>query len=213
MSVFDQRYAQAYDLLYQDKDYATEANYVVELAKQFVRQPQMWLDIGCGTGRHVRFIAEPVSHMVGIDVSAEMIALAEAGRPDNVTLKCAHSGTFRSEQPFDVITALFYVFNCHCQAKDVHGLLTTVSQCLAKKGVFIFDFWYGSAVLRDPPTVRSKKAQDEKWDILRYSESVMNYQHNQVEVNFTTHLYNLQTASLVIETENNWYGVMEVTKR
>ena len=48
--VFKEEYANAYDDLYQDKDYEKECDYIEALFKQFNYKPETILDLGCGTG-------------------------------------------------------------------------------------------------------------------------------------------------------------------
>ena len=53
-------YSAIYDLIYRDKDYAGEANFVAALIKQHAPRREMQLrvlDLACGTGRHAMELA------------------------------------------------------------------------------------------------------------------------------------------------------------
>jgi len=47
-----ERYAAYYDLLYRDKDYAAEVDYVLHTLHEAAPQIKAVLELGCGTGRH-----------------------------------------------------------------------------------------------------------------------------------------------------------------
>ena len=76
MSVFG-AYSRYYNLLYQDKDYAGEAEYVRSLISRHFPQARAVLDLGCGTGRHDLLLAQMGYEVTGVDQSEEMLAIAK----------------------------------------------------------------------------------------------------------------------------------------
>jgi predicted TPR repeat methyltransferase len=54
--VFD-TYARYYDLLYRDKDYAGESEYVAAHIRKQAPQAKCILELGCGTGAHAEHLA------------------------------------------------------------------------------------------------------------------------------------------------------------
>src|SRR5579871_3905004 len=84
--VFSQ-YAQYYDLLYRDKDYAGESRFIDELLRQAGVQAGPLLDIGCGTGSHARELARLGWKVTGIDLSPEMIGLARKRIPPGFVIE------------------------------------------------------------------------------------------------------------------------------
>ena len=51
-------------------------------------------------------------------------------------------------------------------------------------GIFVFDFWYGPAVLTDLPTTRVKRFENESIKVTRLAEPVLHAQANVVDVNY-----------------------------
>jgi len=51
-------YARYYDLLYRDKDYSAEAQYVAGLVRKFHPSARSILELGSGTGIHASLLAE-----------------------------------------------------------------------------------------------------------------------------------------------------------
>ena len=52
-----QRYSAYYDLLYRDKNYAMEAEYVARILRDAASNAKSLLEFGSGTGRHGRLLA------------------------------------------------------------------------------------------------------------------------------------------------------------
>lgn len=94
-------------------------------------------DIGCGTGTAARLIAEsfPESRVVGYDVSAESIAIAEEKTVGlaNLTYRVSSVDTIPLDPPFDLITSFDVI---HDLAQPLAGL-TRVREALAPGGQFL----------------------------------------------------------------------------
>src|SRR3954469_16139060 len=63
------------------------------------------LDVGCGTGRVTEALLElvPRGHVLAVDASAEMVALARRRLGDRAEVFCQDALELRLEQPVDVI--------------------------------------------------------------------------------------------------------------
>jgi SAM-dependent methyltransferase len=191
MTVFG-NYSRYYNLLYQDKDYQGEAGFVHDLIQRHAPGAQIILDLGCGTGRHDKLLAEKGYAMTGLDMSAEMIAVARQSggqsSPGNDASPVFHQGdirSFRLHEKFDVVISLFHVMSYQTTNDDFVLALQTAREHLKPGGIFIFDFWYGPAVLTDRPAVRVKNLEDDKIKVIRTAEPVMHANKNMVDVNYT----------------------------
>ena len=71
-------YARYYDLLYRDKDYAAEAEYVARTVRAALPGACTVLELGCGTGRHGCLLASKGFHVHGIERSREMVQMAQS---------------------------------------------------------------------------------------------------------------------------------------
>lgn len=60
------------------------------------------LDLGCGTGHHVRQLADRGVVAIGLDSAPDMIAAAQAAYPD-LEFRVADGTDFRVEAPFDAV--------------------------------------------------------------------------------------------------------------
>lgn len=182
-------YAQYYDLLYQDKNYAAEAEYVHRLLKQHNSSTKTLLNLGCGTGKHDYALARLGYHITGVDLSAEMANQAVNNIPgdiaDQLNFVTADIRALNLETTFDAIISLFHVMSYQVTNKDMQDVVNAAYQHLKKGGLFIFDCWYGPGVLTDPPTVRTKQMANSAINVTRLAHPLLNSVENTVDVNYT----------------------------
>ena len=187
-------YSRYYNLLYKDKDYAGETEYVRSLITQHCPDARTVLDLGCGTGRHDLLLAHMGYETTGVDRSEEMLAIASSQltpiigypRPSIVNLEFQQGDirTVRLDKTFDVVISLFHVMSYQIANIDIRDTFATVRAHLKPGGIFIFDCWYGPAVLTDRPTVRVKRLEDEVIAVTRIAEPFMCPNDNLVDVNY-----------------------------
>lgn len=72
MDVFNEVYSRCYDLLYADKDYSKEADYVDKVIKKYYPSARSILEYGSGTGRHGLLLMKKGYHVFGIERSREI---------------------------------------------------------------------------------------------------------------------------------------------
>lgn len=185
-------YARYYDLLYQDKDYAGESDYVAAHIRKQAPQAQRILELGCGTGAHAEHLARMGYFVHGIDLSEGMLARAEARKaslPADVAARLSFgqgdARTVRTGEKYDAVISLFHVMSYQATNADIEAAFETAATHLSAGGVFLFDFWYGPAVLMQKPEVRVKRLEDSEIKVVRIAEPVMHVNENQVDVNYT----------------------------
>jgi len=192
MSSFNEGYAAYYDLLYRDKDYAGEAKFVRDLLKQHAPKARSLIELGCGTARHARLLLAEGYRVLGVDFSHQMIARAEAEcaqlpahQRKQLRLTQGDVSQFKTTEQFDAAISLFHVINYQLTHDALTGYFKTAAQAVRPGGVFVFDFWYGPAVLSDRPFVRIKRAETPEVRVTRLAEPSVDVNHNLVTVNYT----------------------------
>ncbi len=185
MSVFG-AYSRYYNLLYRDKDYAGEAAYVSGLIEKYRPGAKSVLDLGCGTGRHDLLLAAKGYAVTGVDQSEEMLAVArtQAAPSPAPSFLQGDVRTVRLGKRFDVVLSLFHVMSYQTANEDLAAACATAREHLNPGGIFLFDCWYGPAVLTDRPSVRVKRLEDEAIEVTRTAEPVMHPNDNIVDVNY-----------------------------
>jgi SAM-dependent methyltransferase len=196
MSVF-KKYSQYYDLLYKDKDYQGEADYIDQLIKEYAPNSKTILDLGSGTGIHDYLLAQKGYQVKGVDFSEEMIAEAtiKLGNiykdwEDCLSFEVGDIRSWKSDKQFDVVISLFHVMSYQITNQDIEQALSTMKYHLKKGGIVIFDFWYGPGVLTQLPETRIKKFEDDKIQVTRFAEPKIFPNENTVNVNYTIFIKN-----------------------
>jgi SAM-dependent methyltransferase len=190
-------YAAYYDLLYTDKDYLKEAEYVHELIKQHTNTANTILDLGCGTGKHAKHFAELGYSVVGVDKSAAMIDIAkEQFESDRIKFFEGDIRTFRGDASFDAVVSLFHVVSYLVNDADLQQTFEAVSLHLEKSGVFIFDCWYGPGVLNDPPFVSTKRMEDQAIEVERVATPKVFNENNVVHVDYSVNIRQKETGDV-----------------
>ena len=204
MSVFGHSYADRYDALYHDKNYEQECDWIETLSKQYAAPPvKTLLDLVCGTGSHAYIFDRRGYTVTGVDVSAEMLAVAEKKRSGLEKVEFIHEDirTLRLGKTFDVVMMMFAVLGYQYTNADVTAALRTVREHLRPGGVFIFDVWYGPAVLYTRPSDRLKQIQTARGKILRAARGSLDTLHHLARVDY--HLWTLEGDRLVDESEES----------
>lgn len=190
MSVFG-NYARYYDLLYRDKKYTDEVNYIVSLLQRYAPESASILELGCGTGIHASLLAKAGYAVHGIDFSQEMLESAKAriasfieDAAERLSFCQGDIRSYRTDRVFDVAVSLFHVISYQISEKDINAAIGTAKSHLKPGGIFVFDFWYGPAVLTDHPVVRVKRLEDDSIRVTRIAEPVMHPNENCVDVNY-----------------------------
>src|ERR1039457_4273549 len=194
MSAFG-AYSRYYKLLYKDKDYSGEAEYVASLIRNHKPGAKNILDLGCGTGRHDLLLAGMGYEVTGIDQSKEMLDVATSHLstlnpqpaslntdPSNLNFIQGDIRTVRLSTTFDVVISLFHVMSYQVTNADLRAAFATAKAHLKPGGIFIFDCWNGPAVLTDRPAVRVKRLEDDAIALTRIAEPVMHPNDNLVDV-------------------------------
>jgi SAM-dependent methyltransferase len=182
-------YADVYDDIYSDKDYAAEAEYVAKRLLEERPDTVSVLELGCGTGRHAEYLARSGLHVTGLDLSRGMIERALARRAAlpaavaaRLTFSTADLRTARLGTAFDAVIALFHVVSFLITPADLAAAFRTVAAHLPPGGLFLFDFWYGPAVVSQRPRRTRKIVRTGQASITRTSQPRIDLESRTVQV-------------------------------
>jgi len=206
-SVFGKVYADQYDLLYGDKDYEAECNLIEQVFQRDAKDPvKSILDLGCGTGKNAIPLARRGYQVTGVDLSADMLEHARQKANLLVDSSSKSPAFFRGDvrsidlgQHFDAVLMMFAVLGYQLTNHDVLSTLQTVRRHLKPNGLFIFDVWYGPAVLAIRLSDRVKVIPTQDGKLIRIASGTLDINSQLTEVNY--HVLKISGDKLVSEID------------
>lgn len=134
--------ASYYDRIMEDIDYEAWCDFYESCFSENQIAPKKILDLACGTGSITVPLAQRGYALTGIDLSAEMLALAQ-DKSDTAKVKIRLSeqniAQFQAGIGFDAVICSFDGINYLTSPRNVQSCFLCVSEALSDDGVFIFD--------------------------------------------------------------------------
>lgn len=195
-------YADYYDLLYSDKDYASESKYHERIFNTFPNKIESILEFGSGTGSHAINLSKSGYKVTGVDISESMVCLAnlklhQAGVNEaDATIIVDDIRTMNLAKTFDVVLSPFHVMSYLITNQDLIRAFSTAQRHLEVGGYFVFDFWYSPGVKNIGVSSRIKTCSNERILITRITEPVVIDKLNCVEVKYTFEVTNLDNSTM-----------------
>lgn len=198
------KYSRFYDFFYKEKNYKEEINYL-ELIGDLGKNNSI-LDLGCGTGNHAIPLVLKGYNVTGIDISDDMICQAKKKAESNNVVIDFFNADIRSlslDKKFDLVISMFAVISYQNNNSDLLSTFETARKHLKIGRYFIFDTWFGPAVLSQKPETRIKKIHVDNSIIYRIAEPEMDYLNNLVHVKYSIlELKNEKVVDQIEETHS-----------
>jgi SAM-dependent methyltransferase len=172
-----------YDVVYEGKDYSAETGWVYSKANALGVKEGRWLDVGCGTGKHLAHLNTAQFERFGLDPSSTMLNRAAALLPDATLLQGA-APDLPFAQSFHVISSFFAVLSYLAASGDFDRFIANAASRLNQGGVLYFDVWYAPAVLSQRPGQRFRWFDVDGGKLLRLVESTMREDDALVDVRY-----------------------------
>lgn len=136
-------FAQVYDLFMDNVPYEEWAEYVIDLLKTDGIEEGLVLDLGCGTGKMTRLLAQAGYDMIGVDNSEEMLQIAneaEQGQAQKRILYLLQD--MREFELYGTVRAVISVcdsMNYITGEEELGQVFSLVNNYLDPGGLFLFD--------------------------------------------------------------------------
>ena len=194
--------AAVYDLLYGDKDYVSETEWIARsLTKHGCESGANLLEFGSGTGRHARILGELGFLVTAVEPSLDMLGRAEPH--ERVTFLQGDTASTALNLRFDAVLALFHVMSYHTALSGIHAFFGTACQHLDSGGLFAFDVWYSPAVHSLIPEKRTLTKANSLISVTRAAEPSEDVARSLVSVEYHYSVKNLETSEISNYTETH----------
>jgi SAM-dependent methyltransferase len=173
MTPFMKTYSRYYDLIYSDKNYEMECDFIEWCFNTFCKfKVNNILDFGCGTGNHALILAKRGYKVTGVDSSPYMIEQArkKSLNVPGIKFLVGNINKIKFDQIFDACIAMFAVIDYILTNKQLITTFKTIRKIIKTGGLLIFDFWYAPAVLHIKPSVRYIIKKVGKLKIIRIAD-------------------------------------------
>ncbi|NGO72880.1 class I SAM-dependent methyltransferase [Streptomyces boncukensis] len=132
-----------YDAIYhgRGKDYRHETEVVVRHIRARKPEAAAVLDVGCGTGGHLRFLAEEFPHAEGIDLAEGMREVARRELP-GVPVHAGDMRDFAMGRRYDAIVCLFCAVGNLSGTGELDRTLAAMARHLTPGGVIVLEPWW-----------------------------------------------------------------------
>ena len=135
-------FASVYDLFMDNIPYKDWSVYVTGLLREYGVNDGLVLDLGCGTGKLTRLLADAGYDMIGVDLSEEMLEVAlehEMEEPRQILYLQQDMREFELYGTVRAIVSICDSMNYLMEYEDLVQVLKLANNYLDPKGVFIFD--------------------------------------------------------------------------
>jgi SAM-dependent methyltransferase len=164
--VYDRRTALIYDLLYSGdarhapiRDVAAEADRILMEIRRATPAARSLLDVGCGTGRHVPYLARELT-VHGLDTNSALLEVARARSPQ-ATFHQADMVDFRIDGRFDAVICMFSAIAYVVDEERLRRAVLRFVEHLSPGGVVIIEPWFTPESFWDGHVSADCRATDE----------------------------------------------------
>ena len=129
-----------YEKLILDDGYDKWTDYILSIVKSKLSSG-VGYDVGCGTGIFTRKLKKSGFSVKGVDISAEMLAIAKDLSSKNgvyIDYLLCDMRALKSFEKLDFITVVNDGLN-YISQKDIKRCISSFSKCLKKGGILLFD--------------------------------------------------------------------------
>lgn len=141
--------AELYDLVYAEKDYAAEAEYVQEAVRSRVPAAATLLDVACGTGEHAaRFAGAHHLRTDGIDINPTFVSIAQRKVPSG-RFTVADMTHFDLGTTYDAVVCLFSSIGYTKTVANLRHAITAMARHVGQAGVLVVEPWFEPDTMED----------------------------------------------------------------
>lgn len=130
-------FAEVYDLFMDNVPYQEWSRYLISLLEEYGVSQGLVLELGCGTGKMTRLLAQAGYDMIGVDCSEEMLQIAK--EKSDILYLLQDMREFELYGTVKAVVCICDSLNYILEEEDLCTVFKLVNNYLDPGGVFIFD--------------------------------------------------------------------------
>jgi len=147
-----------YHKLYSERNEKEAADFIDELIKELQPGPNAcMLDLGCGNGRHSKYLSSKGFDVTGIDLASSSIREARKWQNDSLRFYRQDMRTRFGESYFDFVLSFFTSFGYFDNPEDDDVVLGNITRALKPGGMLMMD--YINAPFAEKKTIASEQKE------------------------------------------------------
>lgn len=129
------------DLLYNEKDYKKEVDFILRRIKENKIKEKIVIDVACGSGNHSKLLQKKGYKIFGVDLNKGMLNLARKNIPK---IKLYEQDMKKLNLGFkaDILICMFNSINYNMGYDELKNTLTKFNEHLNKGGIVVFDTFF-----------------------------------------------------------------------
>lgn len=131
--------SELYDLIYNTKDYKSEAETLSSILLRYNPLIKEILDAACGTAEHHRFLLDKF-RMDGFDLNEDFIKIAQSKNP-KANYSIADMTNFDLKKRYDAVICLFSSIGYVKTVSNLQSAINCFKRHLSKNGVLAIEPW------------------------------------------------------------------------
>ena len=202
-----------YHKLYFERDEAEAHHFIDRLISHLrPKDGSTMLDIGCGRGRHSRYLASKGYDLTGIDISPESISYAKQFENDHLTFYQHDMRMPFRINYYDYGFNFFTSFGYFYTRREHDDAMRTIAQALKPGGIIVFDYLNSNYVSSNLVADEIKQIDGIKYTIKRWQDKSHFYKRikvsdpeNKMPVEFTE-----RVCKLTIKDFKNMFDLQKL---
>jgi len=188
---FDSPY---YHKLYNNRDEQEAEKFIDNLCNLLtLPEKASVLDLGCGKGRHSKYLCLSGLDATGIDLSPKSIEAASDMENDHLRFKVADMRDPFGEDNYKAVFNLFTSFGYFDELTDNSKVLQNIFNSLTSDGKLVIDFMNAYTVKSELVLTETKNVEGTKFDIKRWCDG----KHFYKQIDISDGPYNAQFTERV----------------
>ncbi len=184
-----------YHLLYNQRN-KKEAKLFLDNILNYLKpkKKSLFLDLGCGTGRHSIYLNKKGFLVDGVDLSEKSLEIAKIHENEKLHFFLEDMRRLNTKNKYNYVFNLFTSFGYFENKKDNKLVVQGISKALKKNGIFMIDFLNMENCLKNIIKTEQKIIKDTKFKIRKWHDNKFLYKeikfkHNNKE---ETHIERVQ---------------------